>query len=579
MLRRGALYLLILALALLASPTVTPPVAAAGTTYVVDDDIHNCVNGLLPDFAAISTAVAAATDGDTIRVCEGEYTLSTLIIDRSVTITGPGATPENDGVATVRHGSGGGTAMFDINANGITIEGLDLDLTPPPGFPFTTGGFLGSGDYLTIRDNEIHDATVWAVAVGTVPHSSHVSILRNNIHDNVEGVICQVCDDSGFWSNTVDAGDGIAFYLRGARSTIGGNVVTNGLVIAAGSDLLVQNNQLSAGGADSALYVSGNPVTVTDNSLSDAAATGIRVESGGASDTSAIINGNTFTQVNTPIELFDSNPSDAFGLTATIGGSSAEANTFVDSGGSLGDMSYLVEMEGPTANVNAEYNKWGLCTAAEIEQEIYHQVDDPAQGLVDFEPFIAPDGCAAPTPTPTATATPPVGPTRTVQWDPGWHSEMWTGSSTPPEQAFACAQGKYAAAYRLVSGGWERYFPDRPDISNMGPLEQYDAFLILVIDNVTCQMPVADPPAAERLLEWDVGWQNRGWTGPDAIPPQDALACAAGSYAATYRLVAGSWERHFPDRPDISNMGPLNRYDAFLILVTAPVSCTMPIAS
>jgi hypothetical protein len=25
-------------------------------------------------------------------------------------------------------------------------------------------------------------------------------------------------------------------------------------------------------------------------------------------------------------------------------------------------------------------------------------------------------------------------------------------------------------------------------------------------------------------------------------------------------------------------MGPLNRYDAFLILVTAPVSCAMPIA-
>ena len=156
---------------------------------------------------------------------------------------------------------------------------------------------------------------------------------------------------------------------------------------------------------------------------------------------------------------------------------------------------------------------------------------------------------------------------------------MWTGLSTPPEQAFACAQGKYAAAYRLVSGDWERYFPDRPDISNMGPLEQYDAFLILVTDNVTCQMPVADSPGGERLLEWDMGWQNCGWTGPDAIPPQDALACAAGSYAAAYRLVAGSWECHFPDRPDISNVESLNQYDAFFILVTVPVSCRMPVAS
>jgi hypothetical protein len=131
----------------------------------------------------------------------------------------------------------------------------------------------------------------------------------------------------------------------------------------------------------------------------------------------------------------------------------------------------------------------------------------------------------------------------------------------------------------LVSGGWERYFPDRPEISNMGSLEQYDAFLILITADVTCQMPVADPPAAERTLEWGVGWQNEGWTGPDAIPPQDALACAAGSYAAVYRLVAGSWERHFPDRPDISNLSSLDEYDAFLILVTAPVNCTMPVAS
>jgi hypothetical protein len=42
--------------------------------------------------------------------------------------------------------------------------------------------------------------------------------------------------------------------------------------------------------------------------------------------------------------------------------------------------------------------------------------------------------------------------------------------------------------------------------------------------------------------------------------------------------VGGGWERYFPDRPEIPNMGSLDKYDAFLILVTAPVSCTMAIA-
>jgi parallel beta-helix repeat protein len=191
--------------------------------------------------------------------------------------------------------------------------------------------------------------------------------------------------------------------------------------------------------------------------------------------------------------------------------------------------------------------------------------------------FSAPMAVPEPTPSPSPTPSPTPEATRSLQWSAGWHNATWSGASTP-EEAFACAAGNYAAAYRLVSGGWERYFPDRPDISNMTDLEQYDAFLILVTGDVTCEMPVADASGTERTLAWGVGWQNDGWTGADGTAPEDAFACADGSYAAAYRLVGGGWERYFPDRPDISNMGSLDKYDAFLILVTAPVSCTMAIA-
>jgi hypothetical protein len=183
----------------------------------------------------------------------------------------------------------------------------------------------------------------------------------------------------------------------------------------------------------------------------------------------------------------------------------------------------------------------------------------------------------SPTPSPTATATATPSATRTVVWGPGWHNGTWSGASTP-EEAFACADGSYAAAYRLVSGGWERHFPDRPEISNMADLEPYDAFLILVTGDVTCQIATADHDDGERTLEWGVGWQNDGWSGADGSEPEDAFECVEGSYAAAYRLVSGGWERYFPDRPDVSNMGPLDEYDAFLILVTEPVSCSMAIA-
>jgi uncharacterized repeat protein (TIGR01451 family) len=94
----------------------------------------------------------------------------------------------------------------------------------------------------------------------------------------------------------------------------------------------------------------------------------------------------------------------------------------------------------------------------------------------------------------------------------------------------------------------------------------------------TTPSPTATPPpGATRVLHWEPGWHNDSWSGPDSTVPQDALACASGKYAAAYRIVSGTWERYFPNQPDISNMGPLDKYDAFLILITAPVNCTMPI--
>jgi hypothetical protein len=189
----------------------------------------------------------------------------------------------------------------------------------------------------------------------------------------------------------------------------------------------------------------------------------------------------------------------------------------------------------------------------------------------------------SPTPTPTATATatptPPAGATRTLQWGPGWQNATWSGSDgTAPQDVFACAAGSFAAAYRFTDAGLQRFFPDRPDISNMGPLNSYDAFIILITQPVTCTMPVDSAAGSSRTLQWGVGWQNAGWSGPDGATPEIAFACADGSYAAAYRFTDAGLERYFPNRPDISNMAPLNKFDAFLILVTAPVNCTMPVA-
>jgi len=136
--------------------------------------------------------------------------------------------------------------------------------------------------------------------------------------------------------------------------------------------------------------------------------------------------------------------------------------------------------------------------------------------------------------------------------------------------------------YRLdaATQTFQRWIRDRDDLSNMGDVQRYDALLALNTSDqpATCNMPAATASGATRTLQWGVGWHNEGWSGAGGTAPGDAFACAVGNHAAAYRLVNGNWERYFPNRPDISNMGSLNRYDAFLILVTAPVNCTMPIA-
>jgi hypothetical protein len=580
MLHRGALYLLVAAFAVLASPAVTSPVGAATIPIVVDDDDPSCMGGS-PGSATITGALALATNGDTIRVCEGDYTENTLVINISVAITGPGATPENDGVATLHHGTGGSSDMVDISADGVTFEGLDLDATPPPGWFFQTGGIVGDGNDVTIQDNEIHDATSSAVSMGGVTFPTNVNILRNNVHDNGGGIGC-MCDDSGLWSNTVDGAGGNALALEGNRGTIGGNEVTNGTVSVMGNDMVVQNNQISAGTASSTIYVSGNSVTVTNNNLSDADYYGIDATTQSALSTSVTITRNTFTQIRVPIQLSDWDPNDAFGLTATIGGSPSEANTFVDSGGSLGDLSYLVEMDGPTANVNAEYNNWGLCTAAEIEQEIYHQVDDPAQGIVDFEPFIAPDSCSAPAPTPTPTPTPTT--TREVSIPAqSWANFAWTGDTSAQGVADCFGEGKIAVMYRLdaASQSFQRWIRGREDLSNMGDVGRFDALLALNASGelATCIMPEPSPVSPRTLTIPANSWANLAWTG--ATSAQGVADCfGEGKIAVMYRLDAASqfFQRWIRGREDLSNMGDVARFDVLLALNASgePATCEMP---
>jgi hypothetical protein len=597
MLNRGVLSLLIVTLALLASPGLAPPVAAQDLIVVDDDGPPSCAP-VLPSnvYTTITAALAAPNLGDTIYVCDGEYWEPFMHITQKLTITGPGVPERNDGVATVHYIGGAGWEIFAIDADYVVIQGLDLDATGGI-------GITSFGNSVEIGHNEIRNASDKAIQTYYSGTHNYVQVLSNNIHDSNEGVKlgsptlpCNSCTVAG---NTIDVTGNYAIDVEGSAGNITGNVVTGGSVAGYGNGLFAAENQIT--GPVSASFallsvaaVGGNSVAVTHNTLSDSSGVGLEVDVG-PSGGSVTIQRNTFTRIARPIFLL----SWGIGLLdATIGGSPADANTFTDSGGSLGDSNYLLALGDIQTNINAEYNKWGLCTATEIEQEIRHQPDDPTEGLVDFEPFIPPSGCSptptptrtptrTPTPTATATATPTPTPggTQAVTIPAGsWANFAWTGDSSPQTVADCFGAGNIAVMYRLdaATQTFQRWIRGRDDLSTMSDVQRYDALLALnaSAQPATCNMP-------DQLLPFTLtvpagSWVNFAWLSNAGLPDEQvAQACGAGNIAVMYRLNAATqtFERWIRGREELSNMGEVQPYDALLALNGSDqlATCQFPI--
>ena len=576
MLNRGVLSLLIVALALLASASVAP--VSAAITWLVGANAASCA-GDMPDFPTINEAVLTASPGDTIHICPGDYTEASIAIyDAGLMIEGSGTS-----VTHVHYSGGAGDALLTIYVNGVIVTGLDVNT---PG----SSAIRAWGNSTSIENNEFRNATAAVAAWG-----SNVRVVSNNIHDGDTGVGCwgDGCVISG---NTIRGGYyGIGAYGNGGVVT---DNVVHGTVSGGGDGVFVANNQIS--GPEPAGYPLMNiygRASVADNTLATSEE-GISAQPitdpGYELSADITIARNTFTQVDKPIHLLDSKPGDAFTLTATIGGSASEANTFTDSGGSLGDSNYLVQMEGAIFDVNAEYNNWGLCTAAEIAQEIYDKADDPAQGLVDFEPFSAPSSCSptptptatptrTPTPTPTATpgGTPTPGPTRTVTIPPAsWANFTWSGASSPQTVADCFGAGNVAVMYRLdaATGTFQRWVRGRDELSNMAEVMRFDALLALNAgtQSATCTVPddvfpyVVTIPAGR--------WANFAWLAFSF--PADVMsdACGEGNIAVAFRLDAATqtFQRWISGRAELSNMTEIQPYDALLALngTGQPATCT-----
>ena len=80
-------------------------------------------------------------------------------------------------------------------------------------------------------------------------------------------------------------------------------------------------------------------------------------------------------------------------------------------------------------------------------------------------------------------------------------------------------------------------------------------------------------PTTQTVKTYQAGWANIPWIGP-TVPIEPTVSTILPSVAAVYYLdnSTGGWLRYFPGRPDISSLPTLTFGEAYLVLLTAPVT-------
>jgi hypothetical protein len=160
------LVLFAASIAVLGLATFSTTAVRAASILVVDDNHAQCPTA---GFTTISAAVAAASAGDTIKVCAGIYP-ETVTVDKQLTIdgakTGIDARKNRGGLATesVVDSLNGGF-IIGSGVNGVTIDGFTIE---------------GAGS-----------DTVTAYGVEDFQGSSGLSLLNNIVRDNLEGINLQ----------------------------------------------------------------------------------------------------------------------------------------------------------------------------------------------------------------------------------------------------------------------------------------------------------------------------------------------------------------------------------------------------
>lgn len=419
--------MVVLVLAVLAAPA-----ARASSTWIVDS-----LGG--GDFVAIQQAIDAPVvlPGDTLVVMPGTY-IEDVLVHKSLTILGsPGMVLHPATSVPVNNQCGQGsqvpcaTQMMLVQADDVTLSGLILDGDNPglPNNPDARNGIItdyttGTWNNLTVTGCTVRD--VYLRGIYASNGTGHV--FQGNTVDNVNSWSLQsagvfLYGAQGTLSNNTVTNCSIGVGLHGgSQGSATGNTITGGdlgILVNGNAGPVALSNNTTTGSEQGAQAIAANAAVTITNCIFDQGKWGVTVFGGGAAGT-VLIDSCTLTGAQlgggsgifvttdmspwgfedtavtvrrTLVRDFDigidleENPS---GPTQTLG--ITIGNDWPDFCRIFGNLTYGLFLQDCDDDVPAGMNYWGTNDPAVVETMIWHQVDDPALGLVTFQPinFLAP---------------------------------------------------------------------------------------------------------------------------------------------------------------------------------------------
>jgi parallel beta-helix repeat protein len=408
-----------------------------GENYVSDphtDPWTWCVN--TSNNSTIQEGIDAAANPDTVKARPGTY-VENIVIDKTLALMGAGQDSvlvypafSDIGVPNPEEGpSFRGSQMVVVEATDVLIDGFTFDgdsptLTPPGTIDARNGIITnytsGNWSNLTVQNctvKNIYLRGIYASAstandltgidfnYNTVDNVSGVSdqslaimfwgasgnIMHNTITNSSIGAMFHWLSDGSLDSNSISECEvGIAVNSNDLPATVSDNTVADcgdGIQTVSIDDLVtVSDNSVAGCTTGIMLYGGGDGLNdVVHNWINGqgiAEAVGIRSSTDlspwGMGDIFATLRKNTVTGNWWGLVFYEPDTNTTKLVSITISGNPDDFDSIYNNDHLALRMHYCDD------DINAQYNYWGVLSMEEIEQEVWHQHDDPSLGWVDF---------------------------------------------------------------------------------------------------------------------------------------------------------------------------------------------------